>query len=190
MPEEDQWLLDNLKVPDKGVFIEVGAYDGLSGSTTLKLEQMGWKGFLVEPDPVSASRCKANRQNKTFQCGVSNRPGLTTFYIDPTGCLSWTHPNRKPISIYSYRLERLIELAGYQDKRIDLLSISTGGTELDIWFSIGNTRPGVVIIGHNTSPYPPETNRVVKEMEIAGYSEVWRNSTHMTFTLAKRGWWS
>ena len=35
-----------------GLFVEVGAADGVVGSNTLAFEQLGWTGVLVEADPT------------------------------------------------------------------------------------------------------------------------------------------
>ncbi len=44
-----------------GVFLDVGAYDGVSFSNTLALEELGWTGVLVEANPQQAERCARNR---------------------------------------------------------------------------------------------------------------------------------
>ncbi len=41
-----------------GVFMEVGANDGLHGSNSKLLESRGWHGFLVEPIPRLADFCR------------------------------------------------------------------------------------------------------------------------------------
>ena len=44
-----------------GVFVEVGAGNGLTDSMTLFLEDTGWNGILVEPHPEMAEACGKNR---------------------------------------------------------------------------------------------------------------------------------
>jgi len=36
----------------KGVFVDVGAYDGLTHSNTIGLAAMGWRGICIEPVPL------------------------------------------------------------------------------------------------------------------------------------------
>jgi hypothetical protein len=49
-------------LPERGVFIEAGANDGLNQSNTLFLARgRSWKGILVEPVPRLFERCKKNR---------------------------------------------------------------------------------------------------------------------------------
>jgi len=48
---------------DNGVFIEAGANDGIRQSNTLYLEEVrNWRGLLVEPSPLQAQKCRANRR--------------------------------------------------------------------------------------------------------------------------------
>ena len=49
-------------LPDRGIFIEAGANDGLNQSNTLFLARSrSWQGILVEPVPRLFERCKKNR---------------------------------------------------------------------------------------------------------------------------------
>lgn len=45
-----------------GVFVDVGAFDGVEFSNTLHLEQeLGWKGLCIEPNPLAFGKLRANR---------------------------------------------------------------------------------------------------------------------------------
>lgn len=54
-------FFQNINTPS-GFYVDVGAGDGERFSNTLLLEQRGWNGVLIEPDPRSASRCRITRQ--------------------------------------------------------------------------------------------------------------------------------
>jgi FkbM family methyltransferase len=45
----------------EGVFVEVGAYDGIEQSNSLYFERLGWRGVLIEAVPTTFERCKRNR---------------------------------------------------------------------------------------------------------------------------------
>jgi len=48
----------------KGVFIELGANDGLFQSNTVFFEkELGWRGILIEPSLKGYEKCKINRPN-------------------------------------------------------------------------------------------------------------------------------
>ena len=48
-----------------GFYVDVGANDGLSNSNTAALDQMGWRGLLVEADPNLADLCRQARPGST-----------------------------------------------------------------------------------------------------------------------------
>jgi FkbM family methyltransferase len=61
LDEMDRALLAHIS-RHPGIFIEAGAYDGLTQSNTALLEfSYGWRGLLVEPVPELAERCATNR---------------------------------------------------------------------------------------------------------------------------------
>jgi len=47
---QDKWLIENLfaKKTD-GVFVDIGAHDGVTLSNSFYLESLGWSGVAVEP---------------------------------------------------------------------------------------------------------------------------------------------
>jgi FkbM family methyltransferase len=45
-----------------GIFVEIGAFDGLSYSNTWGLAERGWEGLLVEPIPELATKCRENHR--------------------------------------------------------------------------------------------------------------------------------
>jgi len=60
--EQDEWLYNNFFSQRGGVFLEVGADDGVDKSNTLFFEKnLGWTGLCVEPSPERFSLLKANR---------------------------------------------------------------------------------------------------------------------------------
>jgi hypothetical protein len=52
---DDQWITESIiknKLGKKpGIYIDIGAQDGITGSQTLFLARLGWKGVLFECDP-------------------------------------------------------------------------------------------------------------------------------------------
>ncbi len=53
-----------------GIYVEVGAYDGVGFSNTYFLDALGWEGILVEPAPDQAEACRKSRP----QPGLSRPP--------------------------------------------------------------------------------------------------------------------
>jgi FkbM family methyltransferase len=55
-----------------GFFVEVGANDPREGSQTWHLEQTGWQGVLIEPQPALAQKLKEQRRASVFICACSS----------------------------------------------------------------------------------------------------------------------
>ena len=48
----DQWLVEHLHLPEKGVIVDVGAGpDGMNMSNSKHLEEKGWTALCIEGDP-------------------------------------------------------------------------------------------------------------------------------------------
>ena len=56
----------------KGYFVEVGANDPRERSQTWHLEQAGWTGVLIEPQPDLAAELRARRNAKVFAVACSS----------------------------------------------------------------------------------------------------------------------
>ena len=74
-----------LKDKENGFFVECGAYDGETRSNTLVLERFrGWKGLLVEADPLNFSKMlqKNRRAYLTPTClGIVPYPTVSNFLM-------------------------------------------------------------------------------------------------------------
>lgn len=63
-----------------GVFVEVGGYDGITGSNCLFFELMrGWKGLLIEPSPTFFKQAAAFRRATCLQVAVAGAEGEAEF---------------------------------------------------------------------------------------------------------------
>ena len=70
------WYLYSLYLGerDEGVFVEVGANDGLTVSNTWGLAERGWRGLMIEPISEIAQLCRSNHQRhanvSVLECAV------------------------------------------------------------------------------------------------------------------------
>jgi FkbM family methyltransferase len=69
----DHKLIEIINI-ENGVFIEVGAYDGVWSSNTKLLEECyGWTGILIEPSEQSFKQLQENRPlARCFQCALGS----------------------------------------------------------------------------------------------------------------------
>ena len=66
--EQDKYYVENIiKYRPNRTFIEIGGYDGITGSNTYFLEQqLNWDGIVIECNPILAEKCRKNR--KCYVC--------------------------------------------------------------------------------------------------------------------------
>lgn len=63
-----------------GVFIEIGGYDGITGSNCLFFELIrGWHGLVIEPSPKYHAMCAAFRRSPCLKTAVGGERGTAEF---------------------------------------------------------------------------------------------------------------
>jgi FkbM family methyltransferase len=149
---QDIFVADLLGHPRDGVFVDIGANDGVTISNTLYFEkELGWSGLAVEPIPSACAKLRANRRCHVLNACISDREGTAEFLeIDGrAGMLSGlVHKYDKQ---HLRRIDRTLKRLGggkrtikvecirfaaalsrYHITRVDFLSLDTEGGELDI----------------------------------------------------------
>jgi FkbM family methyltransferase len=145
---EDEFINFIFSNIEKGVCIDVGAYDGINGSNTYFFEQKGWDCLCIEPIPDSFNKCNKVRK-RTVKCCISNtdKPD-TEFTVFALGhnlsAISSLIPDERlieshkhlitdtsKISVSVRSLTSLLDEIGF-NKTIDFISIDTENTELDV----------------------------------------------------------
>lgn len=158
---EDRVLWELFRQKRDGYFIEVGAYDGVSLSNTYFLEQMGWRGILVEPIRELCQKASAARPRSRVvhaACGRKGQRGSTKFTVaQNVPVLSYLKADQDHVDRCLREGATLVEIevplvslddilmhersqappgaspwAGNAGWRIDLVSIDTEGCELDV----------------------------------------------------------
>jgi FkbM family methyltransferase len=179
---EDEWIFNNVpNLPKEGFFCEVGAYDGRASSNTLAFEEMGWHGCCVEPDPQIANQCRHNRRAFTLTCAIGDKSKafpFQAFHINRadrgTSGLD-REPTGESIMVPVKSLEDVMDL--WNPPSLDLLSIDTEGTELQVWLSRGiRWDPKVVVIEFLTEPGMSRLDRIREQLEQDKYKLV--HTTH------------
>ncbi len=187
---EDKWIRENLN-PPPGLFVEVGAFDGIVASNTLHFEKNNWHGFLVEADPELAGKSLANRIAPTI-CGAVGLPipvmpphPFRPFHVNTRdrGLSGLKCPGDKTILAPIFPLSAIIDLIPAAVP-IGILSIDTEGTELEVWNTRGFRNPTIVIMEYQTCENPPNDAAIVEQMTKDGYKEVHRTACNLIFTRA------
>lgn len=79
---QDTFVLDYFKNKKNGVFVDIGASNGISFSNTYELEkEYGWTGICFEPNPMAFEKLEKNRSCIKVMKAVSNVIGVEKFTI-------------------------------------------------------------------------------------------------------------
>jgi len=140
----------------KGYFVEVGANEPQLRSQTWHLEQAGWTGVLIEPQPELANRLRATRRARVFgvACSAPEDAGRTLplHVAGPLSSLDRAQmaPGAAPeavIEVPVRTLDSVLEEAGAPEN-FDFLSIDVEGHELAVMrgFGIARWRPRLILL--------------------------------------------
>jgi FkbM family methyltransferase len=139
-----------------GFFVEVGANDPRFASQTWHLEQLGWRGVLVEPQPDLAETLRRQRSAQVFAVACSS-PGNAgqrmKFHV--AGAMSSLERDRMAPGA---ELQRVIEVPvrtlddilteAQAPVPLDLLSLDVEGHELKVLegFTFARWQPRLVLL--------------------------------------------
>ncbi|CAG0968076.1 hypothetical protein PHYC_01093 [Phycisphaerales bacterium] len=153
----------------------MGAFDGVSYSTTYAMEAMGWNGLLIEAIPQRYEACRDNRPHSRVVHAALAGPGAgaqAVFHVmqdEYGGMLSFAegfsegrHVEKMqtspiPRSTVTVPLTTLDALLEGHSGAVDLVSIDVEGAEVALLrgFDLARWRPRVVLIedgGMGNSP--------------------------------------
>jgi FkbM family methyltransferase len=182
---EDLWIAERYHLPDRGVFVDVGASDGVTGSNSLYFEERGWWCLCVEPDPRHFERLRRTR-------AVCELSAASTCCGEAQ---LWLHPHRpsrsslvpcedvvyEPIPVPTVTLDHLV--AKYDLQRIDILDIDVEGHELAVWDSLDRraVRPWLVIIEYADGRPRSSFAEIQEAFAAEGYALAHRTPANLIF---------
>lgn len=145
----------------KGFFVEVGANDPYLRSQTWHLEQAGWTGVLVEPQPDLVDKLTTMRKAKVFAAACSSPEDAgRTLPLHVAGPLSSLDRERMApgavpeavIDVQVRTLDSILEEAR-APVGFDFLSIDVEGHEIEVLrgFDIARWRPRLILLEDHVS---------------------------------------
>ena len=149
--------------PRKGVFIELGAGDGLDKSNSLAFEEkLGWTGLLIEASPSLYSQLQQNRPNATCVRACAAGSAIEKVFAEDglsggTIAIQLQNENSTWISVTCQSLSSLIDMhLGDRGSHIDYLSLDVEGSELEILRSFNFHKHKVDVISIEVPDFLPE----------------------------------
>jgi FkbM family methyltransferase len=139
-----------------GVFVDVGANDPFIDSQSFHLEQLGWRGLLIEPLPDMCELLRKHRKSKVIPFACSSKENhkkvlpLISFGVCSTLEEKLIHSNKlkkEIIHIETRTLDSILEENNIQPN-FDLLSIDVEGHEVELFkgFSIRKWSPKLILL--------------------------------------------
>jgi FkbM family methyltransferase len=167
---EDKWIAENVLLPTSGVFVEVGVNDGLLHSNTLWLEKKGWRGLLVEADARNISTVQLLRKTAVVHCAAGNVDNAEIDFApadDSSLSRAVSTASAHTVKVKTRRLDSL--LAEHGITAVDLLSVDTEGSEIDVLDGLGILRPTVIICEFLTLGLPDNKDKLTQKLQTLGY---------------------
>ena len=121
---QDKWLFENhFKDKKDGVFLEIGADDGVDKSNTKFYEELGWKGMCIEPSHKRFKLLSSNRNCICENYAISDKVGDVEF-MDISG---WGKGLSGIVEKYDVRHKNRIqqELRHPQNKGNEIITVKT-----------------------------------------------------------------
>jgi FkbM family methyltransferase len=155
-PDHEMRLIAAFFGGRKGYFVEVGANEPRERSQTWHLEQAGWTGVLIEPQPELAAELRAQRSAEVFAVACSS-PGNAgqTLLLHVAGPLSALDRDRMApgatpetvIEVPVRTLDSVLTEAG-APTGFDFLSIDVEGHEIEVLrgFDIARWQPRLILL--------------------------------------------
>jgi FkbM family methyltransferase len=169
--KQDKWVLENLLYKTDGVFVDIGAYDGIQTSNTHCLEKYyNWNGICVEANYLVYQKLIENRNCINIYGAISNSNGECYFSSDKIsdqGIIT-------PCFILNDVLEKHLK-----NNIIDYLSLDVEGHEFTILNTIdfNKWKFKLMTVEHNLYCSGPEQkNKIFDLLTSKGYTRIVENA--------------
>lgn len=174
-----------------GIFVEIGAHDGITLSNTYYLEkELGWDGLCVEPNADSFDLLRKNRLCCCVRAAAGALNADQVTFVKASGemssmsaladvfdqsrfdTLNQTFPGTtETVQVEMKRTQDLLDYACLSS--IDYLSVDTDGNELDVLRGIDWDRTSITMITVEDLNRTGEIHNLLKSLGYVGAEMGW-----------------
>lgn len=181
---EDKLIYKLFNKRETGFCIEVGGYDGVTGSTTFFFEKLGWKCLIVEPMPEFCKKIRRVRTCELVQAAASDESGEAVFHVAEgvetlstlendkghASRVQWEGGQLKEIKVKKLKLDEII--SNLNVKEIDFISIDVEGHEMSVLrgLSLQVHQPRIIIIEDNSHGLNREVKKYLAKYGYAKFN--------------------
>lgn len=144
----------------KGTLVDIGANDGRTFSNSLRLIELGWEAYLVEPHAGAYRKCiEEHDDNPTvqvFNFGIGKETRQVTFFVGSDSLLSSTRAEHLHIFKDCQYTEDVMDQLSWADfytmiksPKIDFLSIDAEGADWPILSQVNLDHTQMVCVEKN-----------------------------------------
>ena len=207
IPNLSKIFLEFFGTIERGNFVEVGAYDGVSFSNTWGLSKIHWNGIYIEPVPSFAKQCRknhafnqnikvieqavsgsSNRTQKIYVAGALTSTNFERFASYSKFRWSRKHTSNDVIEAQTSTLDEILESEGMHHG-FELLVVDVEGSESEVFdgFDIQKWKPQMIIVeleDFHPDILMPDLKLLLlrQKIEDCGYRIVYKDHINSIFT--------
>jgi FkbM family methyltransferase len=170
--KQDEWVLSKTNFKHHGIFLDIGAYDGIQTSNTFTLEKyFNWSGLCVEANLDAYKKLESNRNCINIHGAITDYDGEISFSGDKITTNGITTP--------CFKLNTLLDKFLNEVKEIDYLSLDVEGHEYTILKDINFDKWKIkyITVEHNLYLNGPENkNKIFDLLSSKGYIRLMDNA--------------
>jgi len=146
---EDKWIAENLRLPKKGFYLDVGAAHPTRMSNTAFLRDLGWKGIQIDADPYWIPFWKKKGFDLLSRTIFTDTTVVSLDVNKSAHRLTKVSPDKKDLMVTTTTLNNLLYTNCVE--HIDFMSLDVEGLEYDIFKSLSKRYwPDILIFEYDT----------------------------------------
>lgn len=177
-----------------GTCVEVGGFDGVTGSNSYFFEKLGWRCIVVEPMPDFCEKIRSVRTCEVMEIAASEKAGEVEFYVAEgvetlstiqkddnhfARIKSLSDKGIRKIIVKTARLDDILLDCGITS--FDFLTIDVEGHELSVLagLSFSKISPRIVIIEDNSNGIDSQVKKFMQSVSYIRFKKTGCNDWYV-----------
>ncbi len=177
-----------------GTCVEVGGFDGVTGSNSYFFEKLGWRCIVVEPMPDFCEKIRSVRTCEVMEIAASEKAGEVEFYVAEgvetlstiqkddnhfARIKSLSDKGIRKIIVKTARLDDILLDCGITS--FDFLTIDVEGHELSVLagLSFSKISPRIVIIEDNSHGIDSQVKKFMQSVSYIRFKKTGCNDWYV-----------